>query len=493
MKRIGSYFFIVLAMIFFIACEESVVEENGSQGPSTETPIQKDTLKPGKIVTVTSTDFSLGNGIDDPYDSLFINFDGKIIESTTPHYEWTTYDGYYYPENRVILNDTTLVLIFDGHQADSFGQENDYSFTVTSEDGTVCPVRISIPFFHHYFDIEEAWWIDRYSFYNDYREILYIAEQKFTRIDCLTGQVIQKYDLSGIPEELNKFSVNPYNGLIYLWYVNPVSYASPNIYVLDPESGEVRLALSVPEDETAIYQYIEPTDIAFTKYGTGVLRLKSYIASTDRVKIVRTSDDGTLEIEDPDHYPDDYDTEYTISHLIDYFVPGWDGTYIYCVSEHSILANYLIFDGENCSFYYGPQGYDHKLYVIPNKLNGSVYMRELYHQFLVSADGVTGPFSYLDSRHAGGADFCYTPGYEHLVVVMEQVEFQGDPASVWIIDTTTGLPVFKKRMIRNVDGFQATPDGKYAVAFRYWVGQNNVEHIRFYVYDMPALLSRIRF
>ena len=83
MKRIGSYFFIVLAMIFFIACEESVVEENGSQGPSTETPIQKDTLKPGKIVTVTSTDFSLDNGIDDPYDSLFINFDGKIIEWIT--------------------------------------------------------------------------------------------------------------------------------------------------------------------------------------------------------------------------------------------------------------------------------------------------------------------------------------------------------------------------------------------------------------------------
>ena len=119
-------------------------------------------------------------------------------------------------------------------------------------------------------------------------------------------------------------------------------------------------------------------------------------------------------------------------------------------------------------------------------------MRELYHQFLVSADGVTGPFSYLDSRHEGGADFCYTPGYENLVMIMEKVEFISDPASVWLIDTTTGLPVFRKQLIRNVDGFQATPDGKYAIAFRYWV-ENYKEHIRFYVYDMPALLSRIRF
>ena len=90
MKSIVPYISLGLLLIMFIACEESVVEENGSQGSSTETPIQKDTLKPGKIVTVTSTDFSLGNGIDDPYDSLFVNFDGKIIESTTPHYEWTT-------------------------------------------------------------------------------------------------------------------------------------------------------------------------------------------------------------------------------------------------------------------------------------------------------------------------------------------------------------------------------------------------------------------
>jgi hypothetical protein len=134
MCKLRPVFFVLIPMLLLWgACDGLDPSPAGGQPEPPPSPSTPEPVNPGRLVHVTGTSFSLGNGITDPYDSLFIHFDGKIVDSTIPHYDWITNVDYYYPENRKILNDTTLVLVFDGHQADCFGQANEYGFKVTGE------------------------------------------------------------------------------------------------------------------------------------------------------------------------------------------------------------------------------------------------------------------------------------------------------------------------------------------------------------------------
>ena len=139
----------------------------------------------------------------------------------------------------------------------------------------------------------------------------------------------------------------------------------------------------------------------------------------------------------------------------------------------------------------GHCGHDQKCFVTANKKTDIWLMRELYSQYLLYPDGTTSPEWHLDSRHEGGADFCYTPGYEHLVVTFEREEFSNEPAPVQMIDTASGELVFSKLILQDQQEFQTTSDGKYAIAYRddYGYGKDT----RIFVYDMPTLLSRCRF
>lgn len=123
-------------------------------------------------------------------------------------------------------------------------------------------------------------------------------------------------------------------------------------------------------------------------------------------------------------------------------------------------------------------------------------MREIYQQFILYPDGTTSPKWYHDTRHRGGADFCYTPGYEHLVMVFDEETYINDTSKATFYDTRTGDIVFRKQYPPNRRSFLTTPDGKYGIiqcnsaeaGSRYGTGK-----VLIYVYDMPDLLSHIRF
>ena len=120
-------------------------------------------------------------------------------------------------------------------------------------------------------------------------------------------------------------------------------------------------------------------------------------------------------------------------------------------------------------------------------------MRELYDQYLLYPDGSTGPHWSLDSRHEGNADFCYTAGYENLIITFESLIFTDEPAGISFIDTTTGEIVFYKRVLGEMMDFQTTADGKYAFTYRraYSVS-GDYSHSQIFVFDMPYLLSHCR-
>jgi len=495
MKTVCRIFPFLLPILLLLgACQEKepavVIPE-----PTKPEPTEPEPQKTARPVHVTATSFSLGNGITDPYDSLFIHFDGKITDSTTPHYDWVTYFDYYHPQNRKILNDTTLVLVFDGHQANRFGEENEYGFKVTGEDGTQTDISVSIPFYRHLHVIEGS--IHHMSLYNDNREILFVNGKKLVRMDYLTGQVIQEYDLSDLPGTYIGYSVNPFNGLIYLSGSESGYALHPEIHVLDPGSGEVRLALSVPEIPGWIYQYRQPIGLGFTKFGTGLLSVESTDTSGSYLMVIRTQEDGTLTMEWPYPYPEeaDYWDAYG-NYFTERIAPtatSQDGSYLVCAFRNA--AYYILFDGEDCRLHLGYWTPYQKWGAKPSKKEDAWFMREHFNQFVLYADGSTSPQWDYEWRHEGGADFCYTPGYEHLVLIFDKIQFNEDPSHVSFIDTRTGQMVLHKLLPPGMDGFQTTPDGQYGILyFNTGSGMNRhgQGHVLIFVYDMPFLLSHCR-
>ncbi len=499
MCKLRSVFFAFLPMLLLWGACDGLDPSPAGEQPSPSSPSSPEPANSGRLVHVTGTSFSLGNGITDPYDSLFIHFDGKIVDSTIPHYDWIINLDYYYPENRKILNDTTLVLVFDGHQADSFGQENEYGFKVTGEDGTQSSVSVKIPFYDRSYRVDDI--LQRMFLFNQDKELMAYCEngKKLLRMDCQTGTIIQEYDLSELPGDCVYFTVNGYNGYLYIWnhYTGGYGDDVPTIWMLDPESGELRVSATVPEEEDIVYQFLQPADLAFTKYGTGVLILRSTASSSTCVKVVETATDGTLTLKDPGAYSGNEEfLDSWISYLMEYVTiqdglsESLDGSYLYCLAN---CAYYIRFDGADCRFIVDHYNFDHKVRAAANKKNGIWLMRELYDQYLLYPDGSTSPHWSLDSRHEGRADFCYTPGYENLVITFESESFTRDPAGIYFIDTTTGEVVFHKRVLGGMMDFQTTADGKYAFTYRLeYSASGDYSHSRIFVFDMPYLLSHCR-
>ena len=491
-SRISSSILIVSVLLMVGAC----IKDNGHTPlpPEPEKPTEPTKPEP-KPVHVVSTDYSIGG---DQYDrdTLFVHFDGKITYTTIPHYDWITYADYYNLEERIILDDTTLAFVFDGHQGLRFGEENEFSFTVTGEDGTETPIKVSIPYYHHLIVAEG--YVRQISLYNDFKEIMYMEEnqRKLVRMDYLTGEIVREYDLSELPGQEITYTPNRYNGLIYLWCTKYGYIPYPEIYVLDPDSGELRVALTIPEDPRNFYQYQQPYGINFTKYGTGLVTLVNKEITGSYPKIVRTQPDGTLTMEDISRETGgDYWTEF-YEFCPTYFFPvavSLDGTYVMCSNE---TTHYIVFEGETCRLQLGPSTMRSKYYMTPHLKDGSWYMREIYQQFILYPDGTTSPMWFHDTRHLGGADFCYTPGYEHLVMVFDEETFIEDTSKVTFYDTRTGDIVFRKQYPANRRSFMTTPDGKYGIiqcnsdesGSSYGSGK-----VLIYVYDMPDLLSHIRF
>ena len=312
----------------------------------------------------------------DTRDSLFIHFDRPITSSTIPHYDWITYYDYYYPQNRTILNDTTLVLVFDGHQTDRFAEENAYSFKVTSADGIESEVSVSIPVYHHH--VLVSGYLRQLSFYNDYKEVLFVQGKKIGRLDYITGETVREYDLSELPGNYLSYVKNRSNGMLYL--VCSDSYDTiPDIYLLDPDTGVLRVAGTVPEDPfDSYYQYRQPIALSFTKYGTGLVVLRSNQTSGHRLQVVHVADDGSLSFSSPfmDAEVRDAYSMYAIENLS----LDMDGSSIYGFSYMG-SAYYFIFDGETCRFRLGFSTPDHKQNAVAHKKDGSWLMRETHHQF----------------------------------------------------------------------------------------------------------------
>ena len=500
MCKLRPVFFVLIPMLLLWgACDGLDPSPAGGQPEPPPSPSTPEPVNPGRLVHVTGTSFSLGNGITDPYDSLFIHFDGKIVDSTIPHYDWITDVDYYYPENRKILNDSTLVLVFDGHQADCFGQENEYGFKVTGEDGTQSSVSVKIPVYDRSYRVDDV--LQGMFLFNQDKELMAYCEngKKLLRMDCQTGEIIQEYDLSELPGDCVYFTVNGYNGYVYIWnhYAGGYGNDVPTIWMLDPESGELRVSATIPEEEGLVYQYVQPARLGFTKYGTGVLVLRSSKSSSTRVKVVETATGGTLTLKDPDAYPGNEEfLESWITYMMesntiqDGLSESQDGSYLYCLANS---AYYVRFEGADCHFIVDYYNYDHKVQAVANKKNGIWLMRELYDQYLLYPDGSTSPHWSLDSRHEGKADFCYTPGYENLVINFESVNFTNNPAGIYYIDTTTGEIVFHKRVLGEMMDFQTTADGKSAFSYRReYSASGDYSHSQIFVFDMPYLLSHCR-
>lgn len=500
MCKLRPVFFVLIPMLLLWgACDGLDPSPSGGQPEPPPSPSTPEPVNPGRLVHVTGTSFSLGNGITDPYDSLFIHFDGKIVDSTIPHYDWITDVDYYYPENRKILNDTTLVLVFDGHQADYFGQANEYGFKVTGEDGTQSSVSVKIPVYDRSYRIDDV--IQRMFLFNQDKELMVYCEngKKLLRMDCQTGEIIQEYDLCELPGDCVYFTVNGYNGYVYIWnhFTGGYGFDVPTIWMLDPDSGEFRVSATIPKEEDIVYQPLQPADLAFTKYGTGVLVLRSSETSSTCVKVVETASDGTLTLKDPDAYPGNEEfLESLISYMMEYntiqdgLSESQDGSYLYCLANS---AYYVRFEGEECHFIVDHYNYDHKVQAVANKKNGVWLMRELYDQYLLYPDGSTSPHWSLDSRHEGKADFCYTLGYENLVINFESTHFKDNPAGIYYADTTTGEIVFYKKVLGGMMDFQTTADGKSAFSYRReYSASGDYSHSQIFVFDMPYLLSHCR-
>ena len=261
-----------------------------------------------------------------------------------------------------------------------------------------------------------------------------------------------------MPVEQIRF--NPFNNRLYFTYdTRPIhinSLPSPSIYSMNLDDGSYQLEFTIGPSEFDHPQHpaIYPFDFAFTENGKGIILLRKDGVTGFEWKLVDCEDNHTIYWhENYEHIFNPYEFEKITTNK--------DQTK-FIASKSAPVTFFIDQDSEAISELIHPV-YGSVVEIALHKKEDDYLIRQLYEQYIMDEDGITSEVSYLDSRHAGGFDFCYNEGYENYAFYWEANSFVDKPAHLYIVDHNTGeykLVSYKPLPIQKL---MATKNGKHLI------------------------------
>ena len=350
-----------------------------------------------------------------------------------------------------------------------------YSFKInaTDFDGFTIAKDIDIPLYSIKHQFEG--YITDYYLINNSNE-MYISTNQLDggtiyHYSIETDSILNSFNLTGIVSPY-RFSLNLYDNKLYIVGSTPgykentgildtKAFTSnvPKIYRLNTNTGIVEDSIEILADELDHPQSPKniPIDIGFTRSGMGIIILKAIKSSGYRWKFIDTSNNDSIF-----YYTDD-----TFSEYYEYcrVYENYNFTKLFLLSPYGSLY-YGIYDNsqKSMSSIISPV-FDRSYDLIPNKNEETIFVRQLYTQFMMNIQGETGTISHLDSRHAGRADFDYSDETNQTIFIYEDQSFVGNPNKFRVLDYLTGSTILKCDALDDLYRFSTTSDGKWALAY----------------------------
>lgn len=410
----------------------------------------------------------IGNREREIEDSVYLLFNKPVkIESIKSNWEGFISEIKYYQTD----NNYGVMFSFPGAE---LGGNYPFTISVNDFDGGTFSENINIPFFKSKFDVNG--YITDYLLINDEKEILISAfyPSRLIKYSIALDSVIQVYDLSKHIAPI-KMSYNPYNSKIYIMGANPdTDYRGtiinrPDIYTFDLQTGQIIKAITIEPDEEDHPQYpaIFPSNIGFTKSGVGVVLLHSNGSSATRWKLIDCKNGDRIY-----KYPF-YDSTIDKFTLFNTVHMNYDKTKLYLTQPNG-SCDYGIFDASTQRIsILRPTSTTRSYSLTPYRKSDRFYVRQLYDQFIIDLKGNLSQISYLDSRHAGGADFSYRENELNIVYICESHSFVNFPNGFYLIDYSTGKTLMSCDLIESLEKFSTTLDGELALAYKLNLGSSS--------------------
>jgi hypothetical protein len=403
-----------------------------------------------------------GNILKGVKDSVLLLFNKpvniKIIKST---YE------YCFDPTPIHYSRNNCAITFD-YSCAELGGEYPFTIEVTDNESNSLRKDIMVPFYSARKRMDG--YISDFVLINNDKELLVsaFAPNRIFRYSIEDDSILQSYDLSSIISPL-KISYNPYDSKLYIMGADPdaafseyTTFNKPDVYTLDPVTGEINLAFTVQPDQFDHPQSpaIIPYQLAFTGSGLGIILLKANGSDALRWKLIDCAKNDSIY-----NYPgytgtvDDYYWFNSVHSNFDY-------TKIFMTKPYS-SCQYGIFDASSRQVsLLSPSSSTAGFKITASRKSDRFYARQLYDQFIIDLNGNISSITYLDSRHNGNADFCYETGHDNLIFLCEQISFDvpPEPNQFYILDYNDGNILKSCDLLDGFLDFSTTIDGQYAVA-----------------------------
>lgn len=415
-------------------------------------------INQGPPIKIKKCSGILGNNVTGRKDSVYILFNKPIIVEKLES-NWI----YCISEMNYRFTDNNCGIKFSFSCA-KLGGKYPFSISLKDNENNSYNEEFEVTFYNSKLDIEG--FITDILLINNDKEALIstFSPSRIIKYSIELDKFLQSYDLSSIISPI-KLSFNPFNSKIYIMGSDPnatyrhTTVDRPDVFTLDIQTNEISKAFTVTSND--FYPINIPYNIGFTKSGIGIMLLKSNETSGCEWKLIDCSNNDSI------YYYPGYngwsdENNFNNVHM------NFDNTKLYLTKPYG-SCNYGVFDGYTHQLsILRPSSITRGYAITADRKTERFYARQLYDQFIIDLNGNMSQISYLDSRHAGSADFNYQENEDNLIYICEAQSFDypPSPASFYIMNYSNGSIIMLCDIIDGFERFVTTIDGIYAIAFR---------------------------
>ncbi|OFX45468.1 MAG: hypothetical protein A2X15_13890 [Bacteroidetes bacterium GWB2_32_14] len=325
-------------------------------------------------------------------------------------------------------------------------------FSVNDEKGVKLESEVEVSFFHSKIDFEG--YITDFEIINDNQDILISTfnPNRLYKYSIMENKIINVLNLDDIIAP-TKFTINPFNNLIYIIGADPSStyvYTQSNIpyiYLVDGNLNSIQKSIEIKPiaSDNIVYPAIIPYDLCFSKNGVGIVLLKINGSTGRKSRIIDSSNN---------------DTTYWNNSLIEFseVYANYDKTKL--VTRGS-GAKIYIFDSGNLEFNeIIPSIGALPQYITVNKKNNSIYLGFGMEQCIIDfAGNAISEVSYIDNGWFGSADFSYRDNEEEFIYYYDINFFQ-------LLDYNSATTLMWTDVLSDLKQLTSTTDGKYLITYK---------------------------
>ncbi len=429
-----------VVFIFIIGCKKS---DQSLPVPSAS-PIY-DSIK------IISSNYILGNRQKNIPDSFVVQFNKKISVKYI-----LLKSQFCLPEIKYeVVNNGTTVKFYN---IICSGLGSEYTFELSVKDNSEVTKIDSVNYKCYRNKIEMGGDI-RYYFVTDDNKYCWLTTNnpnQLLQIEIESGQIVKKIPLDFIPR---KVVLNPYNNKLYILRASWEYVFPAKIFVMNTETGVIEKTIPILPDQYEHPQYrdVYAYDIEFTKSGYGVLLMGVSQISTLRWKIIDSHLNDSIYIH-PEWLKthsgygnpkfDEFQSAYVNYDKTKILMLETNGSTR--VGELDYLTHNLIeIAPPNAGSYYNN-------FIVPSKINSSIFFGNLDYQFIFSGNQIWGYKSNFNIGFERSANFTYRIGEEQNIYFLIRPE-------LYIVDYKNGIIQMNTRVAYELHDVTATSDAKYII------------------------------